>query len=234
MMPLTPESLIPIQDLVLPSGSLFGFIEPPYWDDAPVYLVGGGSSLYGFDFSRLEGKGHIVGINASMFHAPCECGVSVDHPFIRNRIESLREFAKNKPLYLCVGNEWRKNGLPEVKGATYLWSVPKAGLSTEPEYVHKGATSGYVALGIAALKRARKIILLGYDYKTIGGRHHYHNGYPWYHNASNQSWSIWARRYEPAAMDCLSLGIEVLNASPDSELPYWPKITLEDALNVSP
>lgn len=212
----------------------FGFVEPPYWDDTPTYIVGGGPSLAGFDFNRLRGLGHIVGVNQSIWDAPSECGVTVDHPFVRNRAEQLREYAKQRPLYLSVGNDWQKSGLPSIEDATYLWSVPTPGLSTECEYLHKGATSGYAALGIAVLKKTRRIFLLGFDYKTINSRHHYHNNHPWHHKANDQSWAVWARRYEPAARDCQNLGIEVFNCSPESELPYFKKITLEESLHAIP
>ena len=211
----------------------FDHIGEPYWDDAPVYIVGGGPSLAGFDFGRLRGRGHVIGVNQSMFTAPCECGVSVDHPFVRNRTNPLYEFACNHPLYLSVGNEWEKSDLPGIKGAHYIWSVPAPGLSANCEYIHKGSTSGYAALGIAVLKKARKIFLLGFDYRTIAGKHHYHDQYPWYHRANDQSWAAWGHKYEPAARDCQSRGIEVFNTSPESELPFFRKITLEAALDAA-
>jgi len=208
----------------------FETIKSPYWDDAPVYLVGGGPSLRGFDFSRLKGKGHVVGVNRAMFDCPCECGVSIDHQFITNFSNSLYDFGCNHTLYLAVGEAPR---LPHVSSAMYLRTVYASGLSLDPEFLHKGSTSGYAALGIALLKRARMIILLGYDYSTDGPVHHYHSDYPWYNKASDQSWGRWSLKYGPAACDCLSLGVKVLNASLNSALPYFKKITLEEALDVA-
>lgn len=208
----------------------FGEVGPPFWDDATAFLLGGGPSLTGFDFNRLLGLGHICAVNQAMFGSPCECGVTVDHSFVRNRVDQLRDFAKHKPLYLCLGNEWWKSDLPEIEGAIYLQSCGNAGISRNPRLLNKGATSGYLALGVAVAKRAREIVLLGYDYKTIGGAHHYHNTYPWHHNANDQSWSIWARRYGAASVDCRNMGIKVFNASLESELECFPKISLEDAL----
>jgi hypothetical protein len=132
-------------------------------------------------------------------------------------------------LFLCVGNEWEKS-LPKVDGAKYIMSIKEQGLSLSTAYLHKGATSGYAALGIAVLKRARKIILLGFDYGVSGSRHHYHESYPWHHRASDMSWKVWAEKYEVAASDCWSLGIEVLNASPSSCLTCFKKISLEEAI----
>jgi hypothetical protein len=205
-------------------------IRQPYWDDAPTYIVGGGPSLRGFDFDRLRGRGHIIAVNQSMFDSPCECGVTVDHIFIGVRTEELREFARHKELYIAAGDPER---LPFIECASYLKIVSEPGLSMNVEYLHKGATSGYAALGIAVLKRSRMIYLLGFDYSVDGSNHHYHNRYPWHHKASDQSWAVWARRYEPAAKDCLNLGVRVFNASPNSALPYFPKVTLEEALNAS-
>ena len=96
--------------------------------------------------------------------------------------------------------------------------------------IYRGATSGYAALNVAALKRARRIVLLGYDYGLIDGRHHYHDAYPWHHSANDQSMPVWARQFNSAAQACRELGIEVVNASPSSAIDAFPKMSIEDAL----
>jgi hypothetical protein len=207
----------------------FGTIGPPLWDDAPVFIVGGGPSLFGFDFKRIAGKRHIIAVNQAMFDVHAECAVTVDHAFVRNRVYDLKHYAKFRPLYISIGNDPQKLGLPDIDDAIYIKSEFLPGLSEDPSMLHKGSTSGYAALGIAALKKAKLVILLGFDYSVTPDRHHYHNQYPWHHKANDQSWHMWTTKYEPAARHCLERGITVLNASPQSALPYFQKITLEDA-----
>lgn len=207
----------------------FGTIGPPFWDDAPAYIVGGGPSLSGFDFMRLRSLRHVIAVNQAMFDAPCECGVTVDHLFVRNRHVELQHFARSKPLYLSIGNDPDRLGLPDIPSAINLRSEFIPGLSEDPALLHKGSTSGFAALGIAALKRAKTIVLLGFDYSVQPGKHHYHDAYPWHHKATDQSWIMWTRSYEAAARDCIQRGIKVLNASPNSALSYFHKITLDEA-----
>ena len=84
-----------------------------------VFLVGGGASLRGFDFTRLAPIGEAIGINRSMFDVECSCGISTDHPFVRNCGAELAAFASARELYLAVGDRWWQV-LDEVPGAIYL------------------------------------------------------------------------------------------------------------------
>ncbi len=208
----------------------FGEVGPPPWNAAPAFLAGGGPSLRGFDFERLRGRGHVLGINQAMFDAPCEAGITVDHVFLRANADRLRTFAAARPLYLVLGNEWARAGLPPIEGAVYLRSTSDGALSFDRSFVRRGATSGYAALNVAVLKGARRIVLLGYDYTTFDGRSHYHDAYPWHHRAHDQSWHVWARHYRDAALVCREQGIEVINASPRSKLAYFPICSLDEVL----
>jgi hypothetical protein len=206
----------------------FGEVTAPWWNDRTVYLIGGGPSLSGFALNRLCGLGHCIGVNQSMFAIPVAAGVSIDHRFIKEQTQELAEFAKTTQLYLAPGNLfWRV--IDPIEGAIYLRSEFETGLSITPDNLRTGGTSGYAALNLAALKRARRIVLLGYDYGVIDGLHHYHDGYPW-HVAGDQSWPAWAKRFDSAAVQCRALGIEVINASPRSTIECFPKMSIEEAL----
>ena len=207
---------------------VFGAVGPPWWNDRTVYVVGGGPSLKGFDFTRLPSLGHVFGVNQAMVDAHCCAGISIDRLFIDANRLRLETFAASRELYLAPGNTWRKL-LEPVAGATYLRNVP-AGLSREPGTVATGGTSGYAALNLAVLKGAKRIVLLGYDYGLIDGRHHYHDAYPWHHVANDQSWPAWAKQFDAAAPLLAAQGVEVVNASPQSAITCFPKMSIEDAL----
>ena len=212
----------------------WGRVDPAGWGDAPAFCVGGGPSLHGFKFERLHGRGHVICVNQAMFDSPCECAVTVDQIFVRNYADRLDAVAKQRPLYLSLGNEWWKGGLRLIEGAIYLRSLARtgvlAGLSFDPEALTRAPTSGFAGLNIAVLKGAKRIYLLGYDYRAFDDRHHYHDAYEWHHKAIDQSWPVWAKHYEKAAQDCLDHGIEVINASEKSALPYFRKTTLDEVL----
>lgn len=207
--------------------SEFGAIGPPDWSDRPVFLLGGGPSLAGFDFDRLRPLGYRLGINQSIFDADCDAGISIDHPFVRHTRSRLAVFAARRELYLAVGNRWR-DVLDPIKGAIYLHDA-EAPLSLERDAVCAGGTSGYAGLNAAALKGGRRIVLLGFDYGLIEGRRHYHDAYSWA-PADARMWRAWAIRFNAAAKSIAELGIEVVNASPQSAITCFPKMSIDDAL----
>ena len=212
-----------------PEAPDYGEVDGLPWDDRPVFIVGGGPSLIGFDFERLRGKGHIVGVNESMFRAPCDAGVSTDVNFIRNntsRFDIITDLGIR--LYLVLGPHWPEL-VPSVPGAVYLRDDRNEGLSLYTDTVRSGGTSGYSALNVAVLKRARRIVLLGFDYGCIGGKHHFHNAYTWFRDGE-QYWPAWAKRFDAAAPVCRALDVEVINASPQSAITAFPKVSIDEAL----
>ena len=170
----------------------------------------------------------MLGVNRGMFDAPCSAGISIDHLFIDHCRELLAAFAADRALYLALGNEWR-NALAPVERAIYLRNMAQ-GLSRDHGMLATGGTSGYAAVNLAALKGARRVVLLGFDYGLIGGRHHYHDAYSWHHPANDQSWAFWARRFDAMADELLRTGVVVINASPQSAIGCFRKMSIEDAL----
>ena len=212
-----------------PLPTAFGEVAGLPWDDRSTFIVGGGPSLIGFDFERLRGAGHIIGVNASMFRAPCDVGVSMDYNFIRNNYARLQDFIEQgRSLYLVMGFHWAE-ALDAVPGATYLYADPCEGLSLYTNTVRHGATSGYCALNVAVLKHAKRIVLLGFDYGMQAGRHHYHDEYFW-HQPGEQNWPAWARRFDAAAKACTALGVDVVNASPDSSITAFRTMEIDKAI----
>jgi hypothetical protein len=190
----------------------WGDLGLPEWGESRVYLIGGGSSLRGFDFERIRSRGISVGINQSMFDCDfCACGVSIDPVFVERKREQLEAFAEAKPLYLVLG-KWWWHAIPKpIRGASYLADIERRG------------TSGFAALQIALRKGAKRITLLGFDY-TPG---HYHNEYAWSRindEANKRSWPRWSKDFKKVD------GVEITNASPGSLIECFPRLSLEEAL----
>ncbi len=206
---------------------MFGCVAAPWWVDATVFIVGGGASLRGFDFDRLRSRGHVVGVNQSLLDLSfCAAGISADLRFVTERRDDLAEFARGRQLYLCLGS---RPGLPLVPGAVFLAGIASADpVSLYPTCIRRGPTSGHVALNLAVLKRSRRIVLLGFDYGEMDGRRHYHDAYGWHQEAA--AWAIWAKEFDAMARPIAALGIEVVNASPQSAITAFPRMTIDEAL----
>jgi hypothetical protein len=203
-------------------------IAPPYWDDRPVVIVGGGPSLRGFDFRRLRAvNATILGVNQSCFDAACHAGISIDRDFLLNSFGRLRVFMATRPFYLGrPPGSWKQR----YPNCIHISALALAGIPDGIDRVH-GCTSGHAALCLAALKLARKVILLGFDYRALEGAHHYHKGYPWFQPLANeQSWKVWAQHYDETKADLDARGVEVINGSEYSLITAFPRMTVERAL----
>ena len=196
------------------------------WDDRRVFLVGGGPSLRGFDFSRIEGRGRIVAVNEAAFHCRADALFSADFQWLRRRAEGISAFAGEKFAALPRGHAlW--GALP---GVAYLEASGARGLSEEPGVIHLGGNSGYGALNLCTLKGARHITLLGFDFRVEGGRHHYHDEYSWYRRRNDGYLSIWARNFNDCKKQIKKAGIQIINANSISNISCFKKIPLEIAI----
>ena len=89
--------------------------------------------------------------------------------------------------------------------------------------------SGFAALNVAVLKGAKRIVLLGYDYRVSRDRHHYHDGYAQWFDPHNH-WAGWAKQFDHIAARLDVLDVRVMNASPDSAITTFPRCTIEEGL----
>lgn len=98
--------------------------------------------------------------------------------------------------------------------------------STDPTHIHYGGNSGFQALNLAILFGARRIALVGFN---MDGRGHFFGAHPRPLRNVDHSRSVMtfthAWRHRPA-------GVEILNATPESALRGFPRISLEEALQV--
>lgn len=127
---------------------------------------------------------------------------------------------------------WPEGPVPERVALIRRASGP--GLSDDPSMVYGGGTSGYGALGLAYLKRAKDIVLFGYDYGRAGDDWHadetpYERGHV-YHESR---WQGWARFLSVLAPILASKGMNVTNASPQSAVTGFPRVTVEGGIHLA-
>jgi hypothetical protein len=104
--------------------------------------------------------------------------------------------------------------------------VPE-GLSLDPKGLKTGSNSGYQALNLAVLTGAKRIVLLGYDYK-MNGKAHFFGDHP---VPTNENHLVgYAKKFSTIENELKRLGVEVLNCSPDTALRQFPRVSLESIL----
>jgi hypothetical protein len=202
-------------------------IGAPYWDQKPVVLVAGGPSLRGFDFNRLLAfDAWIVGVNESIFCLPrCDAGVTVDKVFTKERFVQLKEkIAGGMEMIIATGAN-----VPGPIDATILGRLLTNKLSAKPDLIVTCGTSGYGALNVAFLKRAKHVLLLGYDYSADGA--HHHEDYPWHKPPKRADcWGFWAKFYDSTVPQLQQARVDVFNASPKSAIKAFGRGTIDEGL----
>ena len=153
-----------------------------------VYIIGGGASLKGFDFSSLKDKDTIA-INKSIFHVinPTYF-ITMDYMFLKNHKEKIRRKKSTKFFVGAMNNAYikYKNGklIDTRHNINYdldmidvlIFSKFDKGIGFDFNTFKHGCNSGYCALQLAIILGYKKINLLGID---LGFQQdtHFHGGY---------------------------------------------------------
>jgi len=136
----------------------------PIWKDQEVFIIGGGSSLRGFDWSLLENE-HTIGCNNAFRLGPKVCDICVfcDRQFIlKNNTDPRRGFFDKLSVFpnpvISNDNQLRKRKIPWV--TCIPRKVKGLGLNDTLGY---NKNTGAVAINIALIMGAKTVYLLGFD-----------------------------------------------------------------------
>jgi hypothetical protein len=158
-------------------------------DNNSAFVIGGGPSLQGFDFSKLSNR-HTIGVNKSFLSLPdLEYFITVDFTFFKKIDKNLY---KNHPANKFFVVDLSYPYLKEIDGRivdirsnlvyrlddfdVVVKSRRKDGLGLSYDDFRTGKNSGYCALQLAIVLGFRKVYLLGFDLCTNNSTH-YHGGY---------------------------------------------------------
>jgi len=189
------------------------------WKGQRCFIIGGGSSLKDFDFSKLKNE-LTIGINRAYEKIDCTINFAMDKRFFNWLYQGrLGEEAKErwdkyrgyKVWINAYGYKYPEDifMVPSIGNDGFSWSL-KDGLST-------GNNSGYGALNLAVCLGANPIYLLGYDMKGKNGKQSWwHKGYP--EPQGENVYKSFISRFEKIAPELKKRGIKVINLNPYSKL----------------
>lgn len=109
------------------------------------------------------------------------------------------------------------------------------GLELDPKGVAHGHNSGYQAINLAYHFGAKRIVLLGYDMKlSKDGRTHWHDN----STISPETFRMELEKsflphFKTMKAALKKAGVEVINATPDSALDAFPRLSGPDALKAA-
>lgn len=230
---------------------------PRIWEGGEVWILGGGPSItkqfdipdnvvhdvregilppstYSPYMEAIHNK-HVIGINVSYL-----IGEWIDMCFFGDNKFFLMHkdrLAVWPGLKVSCHNGTQK--IPWVKCLGRDTDHPR-GITPKANMVSWNVNSGAAAISIAANAGAKRIILLGFDMHINGnGQKHWHRLYQGEPTAGvvagnlpkvNAPFIRHLRGFPDIAKDARARGIEILNASPESEITVFPKVTVKELL----
>lgn len=196
---------------------------PNDWAGEPAFVVGGGSSLAGFDFGRLRGCGRIIAVNAAL----------LDLPFADILFFNDARFLKGEAGRGGFADALA--GFDGLKVTTYRFATPRGlsvchlrccpgPLSGDPGAL-AGRSSGARAMNLAYLLGADPVYLLGFDMRPNGN---FHDHYAW--GVRQGHYDAFLPDFEAMSAALLATGRRAFNCSLDSAATVLPKVSIEDVL----
>lgn len=133
-----------------------------------------------------------------------------------------------------AGERWTQTSQWPVKRPPWLNAIEsKPGRNIAPpggNFVYTGNNSSFQALGLAVLWGAKFVVFLGLDLQTaVDGSNHWHPDHPAPLVNSYSAYPNFIRAFREAQPALEALGITMLNASPQSALKCYERITIQDA-----
>ena len=226
---------------------------PRMWEDADVWILGGGPSVpkqfdipekviksvvsgasppntYSPYMSFLYDK-HVIGINIAYklgdWIDMCFFG---DVSFLPTYKDDFINFPNIKVS--CADN---------VKPYDWIKHLPRdpkkgRGISTSNEYVSWNSNSGAAAISIAEHAGAKRILLLGFDMKLGDtANQHWHDVYKRgpctdARRIQKLPFARHLRGFPAIKQDAQKMGVEILNVSPTSAIECFKKVSLKEFL----
>lgn len=197
---------------------------PRIWPNETVYIIGGGSSLKDVDLEPLHQR-NVIGCNdAYMLGSWIDVCCFGDIKWFGEHKERLKDF-------LGLKVTWREEYLQE-SGIHVMKGEPR-GLILKPGWIGWNTNTGAMAINLAVVFGAKKIVLLGFDMKLDkDGENNWHKN-----NVDKPDKDVFKKflksfLYLQLDMKKKVPDVEVLNATPDSRLKAFPKVDLKEVLSV--
>lgn len=217
---------------------LFSVLKGGDWHNERCFIIGGGPSLRGFDFSRLRNQGRIIACNRAFLDVPfADMMVAMDvdlykwiqsgalaNKLKKTKKEIIRAFRKFEGFKV-----WIETGNNRMDGVFYIhnYRMPKITRRFK-QGVYTGNNTGVGALMTAACLGCNPIYLLGIDGKHKGNKSHYHSGYP--RHQAEKTASSFVHHFERVAGAIKRNKIQVVNLNPRSAVRCFKFSTIDEVL----
>ena len=209
-----------------------------------VFVVAGGPSLSGFDFSLLEGK-DVIAINKAVdFIKKPTYFITIDYTYLSKSDHSIKTYSDRgiKTVFIASAGLSKKNDtyvdtkhditysrLNEFNHIIESNCVvnSETGFSNNFDNFANGTNSGFCGVQLAISLGYKNIYLLGFDYNSDNRRTHFHNSY------GNNSYAIEKiKKYRENMVSAIKLNTGIKNIVSCSETSalneYLPYMNFEE------
>ena len=223
---------------------------PQIWEGGRCFIIGGGPSMpreFGVPEEVIQGvlKGHLQ----PEAYSPYLKAIHNEHIIAVNMAYRLGNWIDI--LFFGDDGYWSNNknqilAFPGLritccknvesqyhKRVKILQKDPahNVGISTKPGYLSWNKNSGGAAISVAAQLGVKQIILLGFDMKLDDNKNqHWHKFYAGNPKTVGGTFKMHKRGFPAIAEDAKRLGIEILNANPNSGIEEFRKVSIKDIL----
>lgn len=199
---------------------------PRQWPGETVFILAGGPSVLNQDLSLLKGR-RVIAVKSSWIIYP-----DADVLFFADGRWWKQPELRPKAFAGMVVTTAAEIGDPR---ALKLKKVAPNALSHDPRELALARTSTTGAINLAYhLTGPTRVVLLGVDGKLAAdGRRHCHGlKWPWAKGAERQSFEDQAAEYRAIAPSAQKIGIDIINANPDSAIDAFRKLPFEECLKL--
>lgn len=178
------------------------------------FVIGGGASLRGFDFSQLKDE-YTIGINKIN---------QVFHPWVL--------FSWDRVIYNWYQTQLIKSIVVMVDVSNsimdrvfFVRSAGSFGIPTEIDRIFIGTHTGYASINFAIALGFSPIYLLGFDYKPTEGKYHVTDD--WGHRRDINNTFV---RFKKEINEYSKYVINIINLNPESELKTFPTMEIREVI----
>ena len=199
---------------------------PREWPGETVFVLASGPSVKQLDLSLIKGRRVIAVKSSCVTYPQADILFFADGRWWREKRLRPSEFAG---LIVTTAAEVKD---PRV---LHLRKILPTALATRPDEVALARTSTTGAINLAVHYGASRIVLVGVDGKmgADGSRHCHGLPWPWKPHGKpvEATFKDQAAEYANIAPSAARMGVEIVNANPDSAINVWPKLSFEECLD---